>query len=33
MYKGQLVEQGPVDEVYEHPQHEYTKALLDAVLK
>ena len=33
MYKGQIVEQGPVDEVYEHPQHEYTKALLDAVLK
>ena len=33
MYKGQIVEQGPVEEVYEHPQHEYTKALLDAVLK
>ena len=33
MYKGQIVEQGPVDDVYEHPQHEYTKALLDAVLK
>ena len=33
MYKGEIVEQGPVEEVYEHPQHEYTKALLDAVLR
>ena len=31
MYKGQIVEQGPVDDVYEHPQHEYTKKLLSCV--
>jgi len=28
MYHGQLVEQGPVDEVIENPQHEYTKRLM-----
>ena len=33
MYKGEIVEQGPVEEVYEHPQHEYTKSLLEAVLR
>jgi peptide/nickel transport system ATP-binding protein len=33
MYKGEIVEQGPVEEVYEHPQHDYTKTLLEAVLK
>ncbi len=33
MYKGEIVEQGPVEEVYEHPRHDYTKALLEAVLK
>ena len=33
MYKGEIVEQGPVEEVYEHPQHDYTKSLLEAVLK
>ena len=32
MYLGQIVETGPVDEVFDNPQHEYTKALLDAVL-
>src|SRR5438128_11489089 len=28
MYAGHLVEFGPVDDVYEHPRHPYTKALL-----
>jgi len=30
MYAGHLVEFGPVDEVYAHPRHPYTKALLAA---
>ncbi len=30
MYAGHLVEFGPVAEVYEHPRHPYTKALLRA---
>lgn len=33
MYRGQVVESGPVDEVFENPQHAYTRALLDAVLE
>jgi len=28
MYAGHLVEYGPVNDVYEHPRHPYTKALL-----
>ncbi len=32
MYLGRVVETGPVDEVFDNPQHPYTKALLDAVL-
>lgn len=32
MYKGEIVEEGPVDEVYNHPKHEYTKSLLEAAL-
>jgi oligopeptide transport system ATP-binding protein len=28
MYLGQVVEHGPTSEVFEHPQHPYTKALL-----
>ena len=31
MYKGQLVEQGPVRQILREPQHDYTKALLAAV--
>jgi oligopeptide/dipeptide ABC transporter ATP-binding protein len=32
MYLGRLVETGPTAEVFEHPQHPYTQALLSAVL-
>lgn len=31
MEKGRIIEQGTVDEVYDHPQHEYTRRLLNAV--
>jgi ABC-type glutathione transport system ATPase component len=31
MRSGRLVEEGPVDDVFARPQHEYTKALLAAV--
>ena len=31
MLKGEIVEQGDVYEVFENPQHDYTKALLAAV--
>ena len=31
MYAGQIVEQGKVVDVFEHPQHPYTEALLKAV--
>jgi peptide/nickel transport system ATP-binding protein len=32
MYRGRIVELGPSERVFEHPQHEYTKTLLSAVL-
>jgi peptide/nickel transport system ATP-binding protein len=31
MYLGRIVEEGPVNEILEHPQHPYTRALLSAV--
>jgi ABC-type dipeptide/oligopeptide/nickel transport system ATPase component len=31
MYRGEIVESGAADDVYETPAHEYTRALLDAV--
>jgi peptide/nickel transport system ATP-binding protein/oligopeptide transport system ATP-binding protein len=33
MYGGQIVEQGPVEEVFAHPGHPYTQALLTTVPK
>ncbi len=33
MYKGDLVEQAPVEEVFATPQHDYTRKLLGAVLR
>ncbi|WP_395718880.1 ABC transporter ATP-binding protein [Prosthecobacter sp.] len=31
MHHGKIVEQGPADQVCEHPRHDYTQRLLDAV--
>jgi peptide/nickel transport system ATP-binding protein len=31
MYRGRIVEEGPAGEVYDNPQHDYTKRLLAAV--
>ncbi|MDD7583025.1 dipeptide ABC transporter ATP-binding protein [Corynebacterium sp. 32222D000AT] len=31
MYKGDFVETGPIDEVFDHPQHPYTQALISAI--
>ena len=31
MEKGRIIETGTVDEVYDHPQHEYTRKLIQAV--
>lgn len=28
MYKGKIVEQGPVDQIFNHPKHPYTKGLI-----
>nr|WP_174823263.1 ABC transporter ATP-binding protein [Ruegeria arenilitoris] len=33
MFRGNKVEEGPVKEIFENPQHDYTKALLAAVPK
>jgi oligopeptide/dipeptide ABC transporter ATP-binding protein len=31
MYAGQIVEQGPVEQIFDHPQHPYTWALLRSI--
>jgi ABC-type oligopeptide transport system ATPase subunit len=31
MYLGKIVEQGPVDEIFDTPHHDYTRALLAAI--
>jgi microcin C transport system ATP-binding protein len=33
MRQGQIVEQGNAQKIFEHPQHDYTKTLLNAVLE
>jgi oligopeptide/dipeptide ABC transporter ATP-binding protein len=33
MYLGQIVEEGPVEEIFQHPAHPYTRALLSATAK
>jgi len=33
IYHGNIVEQGPTNDVFDNPQHDYTRALLDAVPK
>ena len=32
MEKGRIIEQGTVDEVYNHPQHEYTRKLINSLI-
>ena len=31
MYKGEIVEQGKIEDIFEHPQDEYTKTLIAAI--
>jgi peptide/nickel transport system ATP-binding protein len=31
MRDGAVVESGPIDDVFDRPQHEYTRALLDSI--
>ena len=33
MYQGLIVEQGDVEQIFEHPEHEYTKSLISALTK
>ncbi len=33
IHRGNIVEQGPTNAVFDHPRHEYTRALVDAVPK
>jgi oligopeptide/dipeptide ABC transporter ATP-binding protein len=30
MYAGRIIEQGPIDEIFDRPRHPYTRALLDS---
>ncbi|GAA2078239.1 dipeptide/oligopeptide/nickel ABC transporter permease/ATP-binding protein [Microbacterium hatanonis] len=32
MRQGEIVEQGDIEQIFDHPQHEYTKMLLNAIL-
>ena len=32
MYKGEIIEEGPVERVYNHPKEDYTKSLLEAAM-
>jgi len=31
MYRGRIVEHGAAEDIFERPQHDYTKRLLEAV--
>ncbi|WP_328389839.1 ABC transporter ATP-binding protein [Nocardia sp. NBC_00416] len=31
MYRGKIVEAGPAEQIFDNPEHEYTRALIDAV--
>jgi len=31
MYRGEIVEQGPIDDVFANPRHPHTQALLSSV--
>ena len=31
MFNGKIVEQGPVEQIFHEPQHDYTKKLISAV--
>ena len=33
MYRGEIVEYGPTDDLLRHPQHPYTRALIDCIPK
>jgi len=33
MYKGKIVEENTVERIFRHPEHKYTRALLNAIPK
>ena len=33
MYKGKIIEEASVNQIFKNPQHEYTKALIEAIPK